>query len=179
MEVSSAFPSGETLQNQPPSEIAECSERYRLMTDTVVVGRGLNYAHTFEFSLKLMETCYVVVERFSSADCLHVPVAMVEASFPGFLCAPTGVTSPSTREMLDRLRHLKAETLITADRGDRDRASRSMSVPVRLGRRPTPEKLFTPIPYIIPAQIFAACLAEQKGLDPDRRRTLTKVTRTL
>jgi glucosamine--fructose-6-phosphate aminotransferase (isomerizing) len=39
--------------------------------------------------------------------------------------------------------------------------------------------LFTPIPYIVPAQIFAACLAEQKGLDPDRPRTLTKVTRTL
>jgi glucosamine--fructose-6-phosphate aminotransferase (isomerizing) len=73
--------------------------------------------------------------------------------------------------------------LIITDRGNRearDCASRSISVPVKLGRRRAiPEDLYTPIPYIIPAQIFAACLAEQKGLDPDRPRTLTKVTRTL
>ena len=39
--------------------------------------------------------------------------------------------------------------------------------------------MLTPIPYIVPAQIFAACLAAQKGLDPDQPRTLTKVTLTL
>ena len=41
------------------------------------------------------------------------------------------------------------------------------------------EELFTPIPYIIPAQLFAASLAEEKGLNPDQPRALTKVTRTL
>jgi glucosamine--fructose-6-phosphate aminotransferase (isomerizing) len=41
------------------------------------------------------------------------------------------------------------------------------------------KELYTPIPYIIPAQLFTAFLAEQKGLDPDRPRTLSKVTRTL
>jgi glucosamine--fructose-6-phosphate aminotransferase (isomerizing) len=45
-----------------------------------------------------------------------------------------------------------------------------------------PRKLkeaLTPIPYIVPAQLFAAYLAEQKGLDPDRPRTLHKVTANL
>ena len=36
-----------------------------------------------------------------------------------------------------------------------------------------------PIPYIVPAQLFAAHLAAMKGLNPDRPRTLQKVTRTL
>ncbi|HTP35656.1 MAG TPA: hypothetical protein VMJ75_25935 [Candidatus Acidoferrales bacterium] len=40
-------------------------------------------------------------------------------------------------------------------------------------------ELYTPIPYIVPAQIFAACLAVQKGLDPDQPRTISKVTLTL
>jgi glucosamine--fructose-6-phosphate aminotransferase (isomerizing) len=40
-------------------------------------------------------------------------------------------------------------------------------------------EVLTPIPYIVPAQIFAACLAARKGLDPDRPRTLHKVTLTL
>jgi len=39
--------------------------------------------------------------------------------------------------------------------------------------------VLTPIPYVVPAQIFAACLAAHKGLDPDKPRTLTKVTLTL
>ena len=52
-------------------------------------------------------------------------------------------------------------------------ASRVISIPARIG------ELYTPIPYIIPAQFFAAALATEKNLDPDRPRTLSKVTRTL
>lgn len=162
-------------------DIAERSERYRFMDHTVVVGRGLNYANAFEFGLKLMETCYVVAERFSSADFLHGPIAMVEASFPLILFAPPGVTWPSIEGMLSRLSELKAETLVITDRGHRaalGKASRTIAVPAKIVRS-EPEELYTPIPYIVPAQLFAACLAEQKGLDPDQPRTLTKVTLTL
>ncbi|MBI1792112.1 MAG: SIS domain-containing protein [Acidobacteria bacterium] len=152
------------------------SERYRFMNQAVVVGRGLNYANAFEFALKLMETCYVVAERFSSADFLHGPIAMVERAFPLFLFAPSGVTWPSMREMLEKLESLNAETVVFTDSANAEAAAlrtRVIRVPAKL------QELYTPIPYIIPAQIFAACLAAQKGLDPDRPRTLTKVTRTL
>jgi len=163
--------------------IAASAGRYRFMRETVVVGRGLNYANAFEFALKLMETCYVVAERFSSADFLHGPIAMVEAAFPVFMFAPGGVTWPAMRETLEKLRHLKAETLLITDSGNREarrQEGRCVTIPARLSRRGTvPEELYTPIPYIVPAQLFAACLAQEKGLDPDRPRTLTKVTRTL
>ncbi len=157
--------------------------RYRFMERAVVVGRGLNYSNTFEFALKMMETSYIVAERFSSADFLHGPIAMVEQSFPVFLFAPGGVTWPSIAEMLDRLRALKAETMIITDQGNADavgRASRGVVIPRRLSSPGVlPEDLYTPIPYIIPAQLFAACLAAEKGLDPDKPRTLSKVTRTM
>ncbi len=48
---------------------------------------------------------------------------------------------------------------------------------IRLPRR-IPEVL-TPIPFVVPAQLFAAHLAELKGLNPDHPRTLHKVTLTL
>jgi len=157
-------------------EINMLSERYRFMRHTVVVGRGLNYANAFEFALKMMETCYVVAERFSSADFLHGPIAMVEPNFPAFLFAPSGATWPSIREMLDKLEQLKAETVVITDAGNTEAAERATRL-IRLPRK-LPE-LMTPIPYIIPAQIFAACLADQKGLDPDKPRTITKVTLTM
>jgi glucosamine--fructose-6-phosphate aminotransferase (isomerizing) len=130
------------------AEIDALSERYRYMRSAVVVGRGLNYANAFEFALKLMETCYVVAERFSSADFLHGP----------------------------KLKGLKAEIVAIADPTNREVDAMATRV-IRLPRH-IPEVL-TPIPYIVPAQIFAACLAAQKGLDPDRPRTLHKVTLTL
>ena len=161
-----------TLENEAKAR----SERYRFMDHAVVLGRGLNYSNAFEFALKLMETCYVIAERFSSADLMHGPIAMVESGFPAFLFTPTGVTWPGLRTMLDKLAELKAETLIVTDQNNREALGmhhRALCVPAAL-----PE-MYTPIPYIIPAQLFAASLAEQKGLDPDSPRTLSKVTHTL
>ncbi|MGH9659976.1 MAG: SIS domain-containing protein [Bryobacteraceae bacterium] len=156
------------------SEVRELAQGYRFMEQAVVVGRGLNYANAFEFALKLMETCYVVAERFSSADFLHGPIAMVGPSFPVFLFAPCGVTAPSITEMIARLRSLGAETAVVTDRRNPPpHATRNIVLPLRLA------ELYTPIPYIIPAQLFAACLAAEKGLNPDRPRALTKITRTL
>lgn len=164
-------------------QIATQAERYTFMTRGVVVGRGLNYSNAFEFALKLMETCYVVAERFSSADLLHGPIAMVEFAFPVFLFAPAGVTWPGMKNILEKLQVLKADTLVITDTGNRealDLTPRAICLPMKLSHRGAlPEDVFTPVPYIIPAQLFAACLAEQKGLDPDRPRTLTKVTQTL
>lgn len=158
-------------------QITARAERYRFMERSIVVGRGLNYANAFEFALKLMETCYVVAERFSSADFLHGPIAMVDRAFPMFLFTPPGVTWDGMREMIERLGALNAETLIFTDLSNPaaiEANPRAVVIPAKL-----PKELYTPIPYIIPAQIFAATLAAWKGIDPDRPRTLSKVTRTL
>jgi len=136
----------------------------------------LNYATAFEFALKLMETCYVVAERFSSADFLHGPIALVEPDFPIFAFTPPGVTWPSIGPTLEKLVSLRAEVVAIADPGNREVAARRTKL-IRLPRR-MPEVL-TPIPNIVPAQLFAACMATEKGHDPDRPRTLSKVTRTI
>lgn len=164
----------EALRLEP--EIDALAQRYRYMRYAVVMGRGLNYANAFEFALKLMETCYVVAERFSSADFLHGPIALVEPSFPVFAFAPPGVTWAPIRETLDKLNRLRAEIVAITDSGNREADSRATRV-IRLPRRV--KEVLTPIPYIVPAQLFAACLAAHKGLDPDRPRTLRKVTLTL
>lgn len=168
------------------SDIRARAERYCFMEHAVCVGRGLNYANSFEFALKLMETCYVVAERFSSADLLHGPIAMLEPSFPTFLFCPSGVTWQPMCELLEKLQSIKAETLLITD-GSNQQARRAKGVtqepfviPALLGYRGAlPEDLYTPIPYIVPAQLFAASLAEVKRLDPDRPRTLNKVTQTI
>jgi glucosamine--fructose-6-phosphate aminotransferase (isomerizing) len=154
-------------------EICALSERYRFMRQTVVIGRGLNYANAFEFSLKLMETCYVVAERFSPADLLHGPIALVEQGFPVFAFAPPGATWGSISEVLGKLGKVGAEIVAIADSGNRQ-VDACVNRVIRLPRKL--KEWLTPIPYIVPAQLFAAYLAVQKGLNPDRPRTLNKVT---
>lgn len=165
------------------AEIRQLAVRYRFMNDVAVVGRGLNYANALEFSLKLMETCAVVAQGFSSADFLHGPIAMVERAFPVFLFAAPGPTWPAMRELMGKLARRRAEMLVITHAANREADGRACCV-VRLsldraGGGLSPRDLYTPIPYIIPAQLFACTLAELKGLDPDRPAGLTKVTRTL
>lgn len=168
------------------AEVRQRAERYCFMQHAVCIGRGLNYGNSFEFALKLMETCYVVAERFSSADLLHGPIAMLEASFPIFVLGPAGVTWRSTCELLEKLQSLKAETFLVTDQSNTDAVRQfeemgnPVIVPAQLSPKGTqPVDLLTPIPYIIPGQLFAASLAEVKRLNPDQPRTLSKVTRTI
>jgi glutamine---fructose-6-phosphate transaminase (isomerizing) len=155
-------------------EIRELVERYRYMRQCAVVARGLNYANAFELALKLMETCYVVAERFSSADFLHGPIALVERDFPVIVLMPPGKTFKELKSLVHRLHGLRAETLaITSADAKLPQSTRVIGVPGSI-----PE-IYSPIPYIVPGQLIAEGLARVKGLDPDKPRSLQIVTRTV
>src|SRR5271169_80856 len=149
-------------------------ERYRFMRQCAVVARGINYANAYELALKLMETCYVVAERFSSADFLHGPIALMERDFPVLMIMPPGKTFGDLKTLVGRLRELRADTMVITSAGARlPRDTRALRVP---GSMP---EIYSPIPYIVPGQLFAALLAKVKGIDPDKPRSLQIVTRTV
>lgn len=155
-------------------KVKEVVQRYVFMENCVVVGRGMNYGNSYELALKLMETCYVVAERFSSADFFHGPLAIVERRFPVILFAPIGVTRPSSIDLLKRLHELNADSLsITNDEEVAKLSTHTIKLPTEI------DEFLSPIPFIVPAQLFAAHLSEAKGLDPDAPRSLSKVTKTI
>ncbi len=154
--------------------IKEMVERYSFVENCVVVGRGFNYGNAYELALKLMETCYVVAERFSSADFFHGPLAIVERRFPVIMFGPSDMTRTANLELLQRLNELNADCLsITNDDEIAKASSRSLRLSANI------DEFLTPIPFIVPAQLFAAHLSAAKGIDPDAPRSLAKVTKTL
>lgn len=154
--------------------IARITERFRYMSQCVVLGRGFNYATAFEWALKLKELTYMIAEPYSSADFQHGPIAMVEGGFPILAIAPTGKVRDSMYEMLTRLRKEQdAELVVISD--DADVLSLAQS-PVQLPLQ-IPEWL-TPLVSIIPAQLFACHLTQVKGYDTEKPRSITKVTET-
>src|SRR5437764_654528 len=70
--------------------------------------------------------------------------------------------------------HMLAATLVISGG---DEAARTATRALRMDA--AINEFLAPIPYIIPAQLFAALLADAKGLNPDAPRSLSKVTRTL
>ena len=155
-------------------EIAQMAQRYRYMSQCVVLGRGFNYATAFEWALKLKELTYVIAEPYSSADFQHGPIAMVEGGFPVLAVAPNGRVRESMQDMLTRLRKQKdAELVVISDHADVLALAQS---PIQLPPQ-IPEWL-TPLVSILPAQLFACHLTKVKGYDTETPRSITKVTET-
>jgi glucosamine--fructose-6-phosphate aminotransferase (isomerizing) len=154
-------------------EIARRAERYCYLDRLIVGGRGYCYGTAFELALKLKETCYLMAEPYSPPDFIHGPVAIVEDGFPACLVAPSGAAFDNMLAFAGQLRERGAELIVISDR---DEALRLARTPLRLPR-PLPEWL-APLAAIVPGQLLALHLARAKGLDPDRPRGLTKVTRT-
>lgn len=158
---------------QHETEVDSLVERYRYMTHCVVIGRGLNYASAFEFSLKMKELTYTNAEPYSSADFLHGPVALVDQGFPVFVIAPSGKMVPEMNALVEKVRARHAEIVILSDQDNLlNSADRSISLPPGI-----PEWL-SPIASIIPAQMFAMYLSHTRGFDVDNPRGLNKVTET-
>ncbi len=148
-------------------------ERYRYMTHNVVISRGFNYASAFEFSLKMKELTYTNAEPYSSADFLHGPVALVDKGFPVFVIAPSGKMIAEMQALVEKVKDRQAEVIMLSDNHElTSLADRSLSLPSGI-----PEWL-SPIPVIIPAQLFAMYLSFTRGYDVDNPRGLKKVTET-
>jgi glutamine---fructose-6-phosphate transaminase (isomerizing) len=154
--------------------ITRMVERYRYIRQCVVLGRGFNYCTAFEWALKLKELTYTVAEPYSSADFQHGPIALVEGGFPVLAVAPRGKVFDTMLEMLGRLRGDQLAELVVIS--DDKRALSLAQSPIQLPDG-VPEWI-TPIVSIIPAQLFAYYLTCAKGLNPEKPRTIGKVTET-
>jgi glucosamine--fructose-6-phosphate aminotransferase (isomerizing) len=154
--------------------ISQAAQRYRYIDQTVVLGRGFNYATAFEWALKLKELTYIIAEPYSSADFAHGPIAMVESGYPIFAVAPKGRVFGSMLEMLKRLRSdISAELVVISND---NRALSLAQVPLKISSD-IPEWL-SPLVGILPAQLFAYHLTLAKGFNTEQPRSIRKVTET-
>ncbi len=168
------IPSAMDYTLQLDSKLAQRVERYRYMDRCIVIGRGYNYATSFELALKLKELTYIMASAYSSADFRHGPIATIESGLPVFLFMPAGATYDDMLDLAIELKRREAELLVISESEQALSLART-ALPICPG---VPEWL-TPLITIIPGQLFALNLALTKGLNPDVPRGLLKVTKTL
>jgi glutamine---fructose-6-phosphate transaminase (isomerizing) len=134
-----------------------------------VAGRGAHYATTFEAALKVRELAGIVAEGYSPADLLHGPIATTGPGQPLLAIAPGGPTESSMRELVAAARARGARVAaIGHDPSLGDPFLEVVDVPEWLG----------PVVAIVPAQLLAVGLAEERGVDVDAPFGLSKITLT-
>jgi glutamine---fructose-6-phosphate transaminase (isomerizing) len=135
----------------------------------MVVGRGISFPIALESALKFKETSALQAEAFSGAEIKHGPMALIEEGYPLLIFATRGPTQASVLQLAAEMRTRGAKVLLAAPA---DVAERDLTLPVAA----TPD--LDPIVAVQAFYIMAAHLSKARGMDPDRPRHLSKVTKT-
>ena len=135
----------------------------------MVVGRGISFPIALEAALKLKETSALQAEAFSGAEIKHGPMALIEEGYPLLIFATRGPTQASVLQLAAEMRTRGAKVILAAPA---DVPDRDLTLPVAS----TPD--LDPIVAIQAFYIMAAHLSKARGMDPDRPRHLSKVTKT-
>jgi glutamine---fructose-6-phosphate transaminase (isomerizing) len=136
-----------------------------------VVGRGIEFATAREVALKLTETCRVAAEPLTATDLSHGPVAALDALFPVWTIASRDESLPAVLDAAERVRSAGATIVASGNAAAEIDAAFQLPVPE------APEPILSPLLSVLPGQLFAAALAQAKGLNADQPVGLTKVTR--
>jgi glucosamine--fructose-6-phosphate aminotransferase (isomerizing) len=148
-----------------PGELVESAARsLRDAEAAVCIARGYAYATALEAALKLKEVTGLWAEGFSAADLRHGPRAAA-LGLPAVVFHSGGPLAADVDGLEGELA-AAGSPLVSIGPG--------RTLPAAAGLC----EEIAPIALIVPAQLVAERLALLRGLDPDRPRGLTKVTRT-
>ncbi len=153
-------------------KVKQLAKKYRDAKIFFFLGRGINTATAYEGRLKLMEIAYVPSIAFPAGESKHGPISLIEPGFPViFICPKDGVTHKTLIGNIMEMKARGASIISIIEEGDEEvKALSDDYVEVPKG---IPEVL-SPIPFVIPLQLFAYYMALEKGVNPDMPRNLAK-----
>lgn len=135
------------------------------------LGRGISIATAYEGALKLKEIAYNHAEGYSAGESKHGPIALVQEKYPVVFVAPNDSTRSRLIGNIMEMKARGASIISVIENGDSELESLSNdSLLVPTGVEPE----FSPLPYIVPLQLFSYYMATRKGYDPDKPRNLAK-----
>ena len=156
------------LANVEP--IRELAERFRDARNFLFLGRGINYPTALEGALKLKEISYIHAEAYAEGEMKHGPIALIDRELPVMAVA---TESAVLDKLLSNLKEVQARSgiliaIVTEGNQDiRHQVEHVIEVP-------KVSEILSPILNVVPMQLFAYFVADQRGLDVDQPRNLAK-----
>ncbi len=135
------------------------------------LGRGISYATALEGRLKLMEIAYVPSIAFPAGESKHGPISLIEKEFPVIFVCPPDETRKTLIGNIMEMKARGASLIAICEEGDQEIIDMVDDyVEITQG---IPEVL-SPIPYVVPLQMFAYNMSIARKYDPDMPRNLAK-----
>src|ERR1700754_1672551 len=154
--------------------IAELAHQFAESQTVLFIGRHVGYPVALEGALKLKELAYMHAEGFAAGELKHGPIALIEDNLPVIVVMPSPKGSATLHaKLMSNIREIQtrgAVTIVIAEEGDdtvRPYADHLIEIP-------SVSTLLQPLLSTIPLQVFAASVAQARGYDVDKPRTLAK-----
>jgi len=161
----------ETVIRTQEEKVRQLAQKYRDAKVFMFLGRGISTATAYEGRLKLMEIAYVPAMAFPAGESKHGPISLIEEGVPVIFICPRDETRKIIMGNIMEMKARGASIIVLIEEGDEELkkfADDYIELPKGI-----PDVL-SPIPFIVPLQLFAYYMAVEKGYDPDKPRNLAK-----
>jgi len=152
-------------------KVKQLAKKYRDKQCFFFLGRGISSAVALEGRLKLMEIAYVPSIAYPAGESKHGPISLIEPGFPVIFICPKDDTHKTIVGNIMEMKARGASIIVIVEKGDEEIKSLADDyIEIETG---LPEVL-SPIPCVIPLQLFAYYMAIERKCDPDMPRNLAK-----
>jgi glucosamine--fructose-6-phosphate aminotransferase (isomerizing) len=159
-----------TIQSKE-EKMKQLAKKYSGKQAFFFLGRGVSSAVALEGKLKLMEISYIPSLAYPAGESKHGPISLIEDGFPVIFICPKDSTHKSIIGNIMEMKARGASIIAIIEKGDEEikkLADDYIEIETEL-----PE-ILTPIPFIVPLQLFAYYMALERECDPDKPRNLAK-----
>jgi len=140
------------------------------VSNTLFLGRGVNYPIALEGALKLKEISYIHAEGYPAAEMKHGPIALIDWNMPTiFIC----IRDNSYDKVLSNIQEVKARNgVVIAVANENDKRIGKLADYVIF----IPETIMELSPFltVVPLQLLAYMIADRRGCNVDKPRNLAK-----
>ncbi len=150
-------------------DIEQLAHQFVNKTNTLFLGRGVQFPVALEGALKLKEVSYIHAEAYPAGELKHGPLALVDKTMPVVVIAPNDELLDKLKSNLHEVSARGGQLFVFMDEGEAWSAQHATMIPV-----PSCGKWIAPIIYTIPLQLLAYHVAVAKGTDVDQPRNLAK-----
>lgn len=152
------------------SRVEAIANKYHGISNTFLLGRGLDSMVAREGTLKLKETTYIHAESYPAGELKHGPLALIEE---GVLVIALVTQDDLEDKMRSSIKVVKARkgAIIGITKEDMVETIEECDEVITI---PAISQVFTPLLSVIPLQLLAYYIAVARGCDVDNPRNLTK-----
>jgi len=150
--------------------IRQMARDYRLASNFLYLGRGVNFPVALEGALKLKEISYIHAEGYPAAEMKHGPIALIDAFMPVVFIATREASYEKVVSNIEEVVARGGNILAITDHGNRGLdglAEYVVEIPKTLDA-------FEPLLTVVPLQLLSYYVAVMRGADVDMPRNLAK-----